>query len=65
MKEAKVYINGRLIGFYKDSGKLVHELIQKRRQAKIDPHVPWCPQFQLRSANPQTSAATWWCAGGF
>ncbi|MDO8627988.1 MAG: DNA-directed RNA polymerase subunit B, partial [Candidatus Diapherotrites archaeon] len=39
MREAKVYINGRLIGFHKDSSKLVKDLIQRRRQAKIDPHV--------------------------
>lgn len=37
--KAKVYINGRLIGFHKEAQQLVKELIAKRRQGKINPHV--------------------------
>ncbi len=39
MKEGKVYINGRLIGFHKDPKKLAKDLIQKRRQGKLDFHI--------------------------
>ncbi len=34
-KEAKVYINGRLVGFHKDPVKLVEELRKKRRNGQI------------------------------
>ncbi|MCD6434410.1 MAG: DNA-directed RNA polymerase subunit B [Candidatus Diapherotrites archaeon] len=39
MKKAKVYINGRLIGFHEQPLKLVKELINLRRQNKIDPTI--------------------------
>ncbi|MFH0714358.1 MAG: DNA-directed RNA polymerase subunit B [Candidatus Diapherotrites archaeon] len=35
----KIYINGRLIGFHKEPEKIVKELVQKRRQGKIDSQV--------------------------
>jgi DNA-directed RNA polymerase subunit B' len=37
--KAKVYINGRLIGFHANSEKLTKELIQKRREGRIAPSV--------------------------
>lgn len=37
--KAKVYINGRLIGFHRNPEKLTADLIQKRRQNKIHEHV--------------------------
>lgn len=37
--KTKVYINGRLIGFHKAGEKLAKDLIQKRRQAKLDPQI--------------------------
>ncbi|MFA4906825.1 MAG: DNA-directed RNA polymerase subunit B, partial [archaeon] len=37
--KTKVYINGRLIGFHGAGEKLAKELIQKRRQAKIDSQI--------------------------
>ncbi|MFH1234420.1 MAG: DNA-directed RNA polymerase subunit B [Candidatus Diapherotrites archaeon] len=36
---AKVYINGRLIGFHQNPTKLTEELIEGRRFAKIDPQI--------------------------
>ncbi|MEM0359761.1 MAG: DNA-directed RNA polymerase subunit B [Candidatus Diapherotrites archaeon] len=36
---AKVYINGRLIGFHPAPEKLTQELIEARRQAKIDSQI--------------------------
>ncbi len=38
-KMAKVYINGRLIGFHENSEKLIKELIQLRRKGKLEPQV--------------------------
>ncbi len=38
-KSAKVYINGRLIGFHNDPLKLTREIILHRRQNKIDHQV--------------------------
>ena len=38
-KMAKVYINGRLIGFHEQPEKLTQELIKSRRESKIDPQV--------------------------
>jgi len=37
--KAKVYINGRLIGFHNDPSKLTAELIGKRRENKLTPHT--------------------------
>lgn len=37
--KAKVYINGRLIGFHRDAEELTRELIQKRRQSKLDAQI--------------------------
>jgi DNA-directed RNA polymerase subunit B' len=37
--KAKVYINGRLIGFHENPEKLAKELIQKRRQAKLSSNI--------------------------
>src|SRR3989338_9438977 len=34
-KQAKVYINGRLIGFHPDPMKLTREIIARRRESKI------------------------------
>ena len=39
MKQAKVYINGRLIGFHNIPEKLTADLIQKRRNDKINNNV--------------------------
>jgi DNA-directed RNA polymerase subunit B' len=38
-KPAKVYINGRLIGFHDKVEELTNEMIGYRRQGKINPHV--------------------------
>jgi len=38
-KIAKVYINGRLIGFHEQPEKLAQEMIKVRRNDKISPHV--------------------------
>ncbi len=38
-KKAKVYINGRLIGFHANPEKLVADLREKRRQGKIAPQA--------------------------
>ncbi len=38
-KEAKIYINGRLIGFHNQPGKLNQELVESRRTGKIDKQV--------------------------
>lgn len=38
-EKAKVYINGRLIGFHPNPQKLTQELIKARRQAKMDSQV--------------------------
>ncbi|MEM4390846.1 MAG: DNA-directed RNA polymerase subunit B, partial [Candidatus Diapherotrites archaeon] len=38
-KNAKVYINGRLIGFHNDPIKLTKEIIERRRQNKISQQV--------------------------
>ncbi|MCX8158592.1 MAG: DNA-directed RNA polymerase subunit B [Candidatus Diapherotrites archaeon] len=38
-EKAKVYINGRLIGFHPNGEKLAKELIQKRREGKIEHQV--------------------------
>ncbi len=35
MKEAKVYVNGRLLGFHPDPRKLVEELRKRRRSGQI------------------------------
>ncbi|MFH1257155.1 MAG: DNA-directed RNA polymerase subunit B [Candidatus Diapherotrites archaeon] len=37
--KAKVYINGRLIGFHHDAKRLADELIQKRRDGKIEARI--------------------------
>lgn len=37
--KAKVYINGRLIGFHKEPQLLVREIVSRRRQGKIHWHV--------------------------
>ena len=37
--KAKIYINGRLIGFHSNALKLTKDLITKRRQHKIHEHV--------------------------
>ncbi|MFH1588168.1 MAG: DNA-directed RNA polymerase subunit B [Candidatus Diapherotrites archaeon] len=37
--KAKVYINGRLIGFHPNPEKLVKELIEKRRQQKFSTYI--------------------------
>src|SRR3989338_399561 len=37
--KSRVYINGRLIGFHPSGEKLVHDLVQRRRQGKIVPSV--------------------------
>ncbi len=39
MEKAKVYINGRLIGFHQSSDKLVKDLKQSRRDGKIESGV--------------------------
>lgn len=39
MKETKVYIDGRLIGFHGSGEKLVKDLIGIRRQGKISSHI--------------------------
>jgi len=38
-KIAKVYINGRLIGFHEQPEKLTQELIKSRRASKINPQI--------------------------
>ncbi len=38
-KSAKVYINGRLIGFHSDPQKLTKELIARRRESKVSHQV--------------------------
>src|SRR3989338_7411735 len=38
-KSAKVYINGRLIGFHNDPTKLTHEIIANRRSNKISEQI--------------------------
>jgi DNA-directed RNA polymerase subunit B' len=38
-KAAKVYINGRLIGFHDQPEKLTQEMVRTRRNNKIDPQV--------------------------
>lgn len=37
--KAKVYINGRLIGFHADPAKLAQELVGKRRDGTINPQI--------------------------
>jgi DNA-directed RNA polymerase subunit B' len=39
LKESKVYINGRLIGFHPQPEKLVKEMISLRRKGKLDKQV--------------------------
>ena len=38
-EKAKVFINGRLIGFHREPQDLVKDLVKKRRQGKIDQQV--------------------------
>ena len=38
-EKAKVFINGRLIGFHREPQELVKDLVKKRRQGKIDYQV--------------------------
>jgi len=38
-EKAKVYINGRLIGFHQSPGKLTAELVEARRSAKMDSQI--------------------------
>ncbi|HLC36213.1 MAG TPA: DNA-directed RNA polymerase subunit B [archaeon] len=39
MKQAKVYINGRLIGFHNEGKRLTRDLVEKRRQRKLSVHA--------------------------
>ncbi|MBI5884899.1 DNA-directed RNA polymerase subunit B, partial [archaeon] len=39
MKQGKVYINGRLIGFHPNPRELADQLIDKRRKSLVDAHV--------------------------
>ncbi len=36
---AKIYINGRLVGFFPNANKVVKELTKERRRGKIDPQI--------------------------
>jgi len=38
-EKAKIYINGRLVGFHKEPLELVKEIVKKRRQGKLDSQV--------------------------
>ncbi len=37
--KAKVYVNGRLMGFHSNPGKLSQDLIKERRHGKLDPQI--------------------------
>src|SRR3989339_9746 len=39
VEQAKIYINGRLIGFHPNAMKLTQDLIQRRRDGKLDPQI--------------------------
>ena len=56
MKQAKVYINGRLIGFHNNPEKLVSDLVDKRRTGKINQHVNIALQEETNEVYINTDA---------
>lgn len=55
-KKAKVYINGRLVGFHPNPLKLTQQLIAERRRGRIDPQVNIAWDEQTNEVNINTDA---------